>query len=99
MPLEINYPHDYKRTISITLPEGYSVKNLDQLDTVAKVNLNGAESCKFLTTHTLKGNVLTINNIEFYKDTDYPINLYDDYVKVINSAADFNKIVLVLQKN
>ncbi len=98
MPLEIRYPHAYKRTITIKLPAGYSAKNIDQIDSNFVVNNNGTESAKFSTNYEVKGSEIVINNVEFYKDVELPITAYDNYVKVINAAADFNKIVLVLEK-
>jgi hypothetical protein len=37
-------------------------------------------------------------NIEQYILNEYPISKYDQCVKIINAAADFNKIVLILEK-
>ncbi len=33
-----------------------------------------------------------------YKKMYYPINQFEDFKKVINASADFNKVVLVLEK-
>lgn len=98
MPIEIQFPHAYTRTLTIKIPDGYSIKNGDQIDSKYTVVNNGKESCKFSTTHTINNNTLTIKNTETYEDNNLPINLYDNYVKVINAAADFNKLVLVLEK-
>jgi hypothetical protein len=35
---------------------------------------------------------------EFYHQIAYPKSLYEEYRKVINAAADFNKIVLLIEK-
>ena len=33
-----------------------------------------------------------------YLLNEYPISKYDQYIKIINAAADFNKIFLILEK-
>jgi len=98
LPIEIQYPHYYDRTITVTLPDGYVIKNLDPLKMNLVTMYKDKESCKFISDYKLTGNVLTIHNIEFYSDVNLPVELYPDYAKVINAAADFNKIVLVLEK-
>jgi hypothetical protein len=52
----------------------------------------------FISAYTLKGNELKIKLHEFYKATDYPISMLENFKKVINASADFNKIVLILEK-
>jgi hypothetical protein len=37
--------------------------------------------------------------MEQYRRIIYPLAEYEDFKKVINASADFNKIVLVLEKN
>ncbi len=36
--------------------------------------------------------------MEEYRRVSYPLSQYEDFKKVINASADFNKVVLVLQK-
>ena len=36
---------------------------------------------------------------EYYHKVHYTVEEFDDYRAVINSAADFNKIVLFLEKS
>jgi hypothetical protein len=59
---------------------------------------NGKESCKFTSTYKLEGNLLTVNCFEIYHENFTPMSAYPEYVKVINAAADFNKIVIVFEK-
>ncbi|MEZ4905015.1 MAG: hypothetical protein R2822_26315 [Spirosomataceae bacterium] len=35
---------------------------------------------------------------EYYKETLLPLAIYDTFQKIINAAADFNKVTLVLEK-
>lgn len=97
-PIEMDYPHTYHRKITLLLPEGYSVKNLDDLNANHVLKMDGKETAKFVTSYTQEGRKVTINNLEFYKQVNFPISVYDTYSKVINAAADFNKIKLVIEK-
>jgi hypothetical protein len=46
----------------------------------------------------LEGNLLTVNIDEFYKQVLQPLAIYDTFQKIINAAADFNKVTLLLEK-
>jgi hypothetical protein len=52
----------------------------------------------FLSDYTLEEDVLEITIIEKYFVVDLDTSEYDGFRKVVNSAADFNNIVLVLEK-
>ena len=41
---------------------------------------------------------LTNENSEFYNIINYPLDKFEDYKAVINAAADFNKIVIIVTK-
>ena len=98
LPIIIQYPHALDRTISLTIPAGYQVKNLSDLGMSVTDMNNGKETMGFVSTYKLNGNELKINLHEFYKQTDYPMNMFEEFKKVINASADFNKIVLILEK-
>lgn len=99
MPIDIQFPHYYKRNITVKLPKGYSIANLEKINSDFSTTLQNTESCKFTTSHKMEKNELLINNIEFYKDVELPIEKYESYIKVLNAAADFNKLVLILKKD
>lgn len=96
LPLTTDFTRQYHRFITVTLPAGYQVKNLESL----KMDVTAADkSLGFTSTYQLTGNQLTINVEEFYTKIYYSVEQYADYERVMNAAADFNKIVLVLEKN
>jgi hypothetical protein len=43
-------------------------------------------------------NVMVVTIREYYKEIVAPVARYEDFRKVINAAADFNKVILVLEK-
>jgi hypothetical protein len=98
LPIELGFPHVLVRTIRFTVPEGYRVANLKDLNIDYSHKEKDVMTMGFVTTHELKGNVLTIMVNEVYRNTTYPLSQYDIFKKVINAAADFNKIVLILEK-
>ena len=98
MPVEIDYPHSYLRTIKIILPDGVSVKNLEKFNMDFKTSINGKVEAVFISKYNSTKNEITIENTEYYKIMNYPLEKFDEYKAVINAAADFNKIVIILNK-
>lgn len=96
--LEIPNPHQYTRKIHINIPSGFTVKNIDKLAMQVIANDGNKESCKFVSTYTQNGQSLDIEVFEIYHQSFTPKSAYEAYRKVINAAADFNKIVLVFEK-
>lgn len=98
LPVEIDYPHSYLRKIKILLPEGVSVKNLDKFNMNFKTTINGKDEAVFISSYQAGKTEINVENTEYYKIINYPLNTFEEYKAVINAAADFNKIVLILSK-
>lgn len=96
LPIEIEYPHYYTRKIKIILPDGAKIKNLDKFVMNFKTDLNGKTEAAFTSNFTQTKNEVTIDNTEFYNIINYPLASFDQYKAVINAAADFNKIVVIV---
>ena len=56
---------------------------------------NGDIIAKFQSNYSIQGNKLNISIQEFYKSLNYSKSKYSDFRKVINAAADFNKLNIV----
>lgn len=95
-PVELSYPHSFERTIDFVVPQGYTIKNLNDLVIHQDYKPNGEPAISFSSDYKMDGDTLRIHILEVYNKTSYPLSAYDDFVKVINAAADFNKITLVL---
>jgi hypothetical protein len=97
--IENQYNRGYDRTIRIHIPSGYTVKNPQDL----KMNVTYKDGDKtpylFQSDYALKDNVLEVVIKEYYKEIYAPVSRYEDFRKVINAAADFNKVTLVLEKS
>jgi hypothetical protein len=99
LPVLIQYPHVLDREIKFTIPAGYQVKNLQDVNfNVTDKSTEGHESMGFISSYSLNNSELVITIHEFYKSIFYPVSRFEEYRKVVNAAADFNKVVLVLEK-
>jgi hypothetical protein len=94
----IEYGHFEQRKIEFTIPEGYIIKNLDDLKMEQVYKENGVQTMGFVSGYELKDNLLTVRIMEDYRNTTYPVSQYEDFRKIINTSSDFNKVVLVLEK-
>jgi len=95
LPVLTAFTRQYNRTLKVILPEGMRAKNLDQLvlDVVTEDGSTG-----FKSSYVQNGNEIIITIKEYYNKVYYPVEEYKKYEDVLNAAADFNKIVLVLEK-
>jgi hypothetical protein len=96
--VENDFNRGYDRKIRITIPEGYQVRNLDDIRFNVIYSEDGKEPFLFVSDYKMEGNDLVITIKEYYKEIFAPVERYEDFRKVINAAADFNKVILVLEK-
>lgn len=95
-PIAGPFPRFYNRTIKIEIPAGYTVKNATDLNmNIVPFGTDG--SIGFVSNYKIEGNELLVTISEWYKEVHYPASDYSKYESVINGAADFNKIVLILE--
>nr|WP_294938514.1 DUF3857 domain-containing protein [uncultured Flavobacterium sp.] len=98
LPIEIDYPHAYTRKIRIILPKNAETKNLEKINMDNALVLNNKTEAQFKSSYSKKDNEILIENIEFYNIVNYPLEKFEEYKTVINAAADFNKIVLIINQ-
>lgn len=99
LPVEIDYPHSYYRKIIIKLPSNVTVKNLESFNMDFKTEIEGKKEAAFVSNYKQENNSIIIENTEYYNIVNYPLEFFNSYKEVINAAADFNKISIVLNKN
>jgi len=95
--LEAEFNRSYYRTIKIHIPEGYQISNLEDIIIKNSYTTKDKELFIFNSYYTLEGNVLTVTADEHYRETFVAPEIFEAYRTVINSAADFNKVTLVLE--
>ncbi|BAV06211.1 protein of unknown function [Filimonas lacunae] len=98
LPMELDYTHWLIRKIVVHIPDNYIVKNPNDLKFAISFSNGTDTTMGFVSDYVLEGNTLTINIREMYNQLRYPLSEFDNFRKVINAAADFNKVMLVLEK-
>ena len=97
-PIDMFYAHHYSRTIKVEIPEAYKPAGLEALKMSIKFDFNGKPACGFVSDYKLENNLLTVNISEYYNVIQLPKEEFENFRKVINAAADFNKVNIVLEK-
>lgn len=97
LTIEDEYNRSYERTISVEIPLAYKISNLEDLNIHHFYENESIKQLEFHSFYKLEGNKLIVNVNEYYKINKIEIPVFEDYKKVVNSAADFNKIVLILE--
>jgi len=98
LPMESQFGRNYHRVITFTIPEGYEITNLDDLNINKSKVEKGKTLYSFKSSYTIDGNKVTVTCDEFYAILIISPEEFEEYTAVMNSAADFNKINLVLVK-
>lgn len=93
-----DFERSYHSTIKVKIPEGFTLKNLEDIAMNEFYEENGEMLFKFQSSYVIDDNNLTVTINEFYNKNIIELSIYESYRKVINSAANFNKVVLVLLK-
>ncbi len=97
LPLETGFNRTYHREITFTIPDGYVINNLSDLAIKNSYDKDGKTIFSFISKYELNGTEVKVAIDEFYTIFDIQPELYEQYRTVINSAADFNKVTLVLE--
>ncbi|WP_405609573.1 DUF3857 domain-containing protein [Polaribacter sp. Asnod1-A03] len=97
LPLEEQFHRSYFRTLTINIPEGYKVTNLEDINIDNSFSKEDKKLFSFKSSYQLEGNKLIVTADEHYAENKIDVAVYEEYRTVINSAADFNKIVLLLE--
>jgi len=100
LPLEFPYTHGYIRTIVFNIPDGYKISNLNQLKIKETyIRKDNDTTMAFISDYKLENNKVTVFISEYYKEYEYALSEFEEYRRVANASANFNKVVLVFEKN
>jgi hypothetical protein len=97
-PISMDYAHFEERKLEFTIPDGYVIKNPDDLKLNQVYKENDIQTMGFVSDYVIKNNILTVRIMEDYRNTSYPIAQYEEFRRIINTSSDFNKVVLILEK-
>ena len=91
--------HRYLRTIRFDVPAGYAVRNLSDLNVEVKAGPNAAKpEFDFRSSYVQNGQTITVTVAENYRQLRWPKADFEAFRAVVNAAANWNKVVLVLDK-
>jgi hypothetical protein len=96
--IENFYNRGYDRVIRVNIPDGYTIKNPNDLKFNIVVKDGEKTPFLFVSDYKLAGSILEVRINEYYKDIYADVKRYDEFRGVVNAAADFNKVTLVLEK-
>jgi hypothetical protein len=95
---EYSNNRQYYRKIIVNVPEGYRIVNPEVADFNITEKSGDDIIYAFVSSHTYEGNVFTVSIDEYYKEIFTKLEHFEGFKNVVNAAADFNKVVLVLEK-
>jgi hypothetical protein len=96
LDVENTYNHSYHRELTLTIPDGYTCTNLNDLN--MDITPFDDDHTGFVSTYTLEGNTVKVIVDEYYDEMLLPLADYEALRSVINAAANFNKITLVFEQ-
>lgn len=104
MPVDLDYPQSAAYTITVNIPKGYKIMNqgdlkmhADYVDRDLKAVISFNSDC-VLRRDRKNGDKLIITVTESYPKMHFPVTEYNRYRSVVNAAADFNKVALVMTR-
>jgi hypothetical protein len=89
--VENDFNREYSRQLVVELPAGYNMDVKAGTDPAAPVYY-------FRSSYKQDGQKLVINSTEAYQQIFWPKKDFEAYRAVVNASANFNKVVLVLEK-
>ena len=100
LPVDLEYPQYNKYVVTVNIPEGYKLMDSNALRMrVEETDKdNGNTLAYFSSDYKIEGKTLTVRVSESYPKIHYAVSEYQDFRKVVNAAADFNKMAVVLEK-
>lgn len=97
-PVDIEFLHYYERTITVNKPAGMKFTGLETINRDFQcLNPDGSSAALFRSSYKMEGDKLVVTISEHYTSLNLPVESYDSFSKVINAAADFNKVTILLE--
>lgn len=87
---------NYNHEIVLIKPDGYQFEGLENIRINNRLKVDGEDVMLFISDYKEEEDRLIITIHEVYKVLSLPVDRYNDFRRVVNSAADFNKLTLVL---
>ncbi|RAK66833.1 DUF3857 domain-containing protein [Hymenobacter edaphi] len=98
LDVENVYNHRFNRRIVFDIPAGYRIRNLADLNIKADAGPADQPVYFFHSGFRQQGQQVTVQIEESYNQIYWPKKDFEAFRQVINASANFNKVVLVLEK-
>lgn len=89
----MSYARSFVNEIYFTIPDGYTVEGLENLNKEVKNSTGG-----FISTATVEGNVLKITSKKYYSGNYFEAAEWPKMVEFLNAAVDFTNAKVLLKK-
>jgi hypothetical protein len=96
--VENDFNRRYTRQITVNIPENYTIVNLDDIRINVFFEKDGDRIFSFVSDYKVEGSRVVANVEEYYKEIQCSREHFEEFRKVINAAADFNKIALIFER-
>lgn len=97
-PIDMPYAHSYERIIKVKIPSGFKLEGLDKLNINHAYDDEQGPMFGFKSSYKIENGELVVICREYYNRTSFPVEKFEEFRKVINDAADFNKITILVKK-
>ncbi|TNF42343.1 MAG: DUF3857 domain-containing protein, partial [Bacteroidetes bacterium] len=95
---ESDFNRWYYRRLVFRVPEGYRIANPEASEMKITGNAGGETAFGFISSWTYSGDTYTVDIDEYYKRIFIEPSEFAGFRNVVNAAANFNKVVLILEK-
>jgi len=95
---ESDFNRWYYRRLVFRVPDGYKILNPEAADLSVSGKSEGEVVFSFVSTHAYSGDMYTVDIDEYYKKIFIEPGEFNGFRDVVNAAANFNKVVLILEK-
>lgn len=99
LPVENDFLRGYERKITVHIPENMQIANLEDIAIKEYFDYLGERVFSFESSYSFQDNVLEVSIYEYYNTIEIGPEDFEGFRKVINAAADFNKVTLLLRNN
>jgi hypothetical protein len=97
--VENDFNRRYNRIITLELPAGYQVRNLQDFNADVKAGPDAKDPLYYFhSKYDVQGQTVKVTITEAYRQIHWPKKDFEVFRDVVNAAANFNKVVLVLEK-
>jgi hypothetical protein len=95
-PIDIGYARSFKRRLTVKIPPGQTLIGVEKLNMDVTRNDGKGNLMTFKSEAVIMGDSLTVDIIENYPRQTFSGNQFKDYRDVINAAADFSRLAVVI---